>query len=160
MDAVHQLRQYYANHLRSDEKWEEIWQHVISRSTELHLEMPQLPRVRRPPNKLEQSTTATTLHQFQDIKTKCKVSYLELVDLLVAEPDRRFNQPGMNKLLVIERVLTGTVQPDDINVIMNSYSVFITSRSSLIRQLESLSDLFDGGRPRPQKHVSCSKQPT
>ena len=50
----------------------------------------------------------------------------------------------MNKLLVIERVLTGTVQPDDIDVIMNSYSVFITSRSSLIRQLESLSDLFDG----------------
>ena len=27
---------------------------------------------------------------------------------------------------------------------MNSYSVFITSRSSLIQQLESLSDLFDG----------------
>ena len=27
---------------------------------------------------------------------------------------------------------------------MNSYSVFITSRSSLIRQLESLSDLFNG----------------
>jgi len=50
----------------------------------------------------------------------------------------------MNKLLVIERLLTGTVQPDDIDVIMNSYSVFITSRSSLIRQLESLSDLFDG----------------
>jgi len=122
MDAVHlQLRQYYADHVRSDEKFEEIWQHVISRSTELDLEMPQLPRVRRPPNKLEQSTTATALllHQFQDIKTKCKVSYLsllELVDLLVAELDRRFNQPGMNKLLVIERVLTGTVQPDDINV--------------------------------------------
>ena len=50
----------------------------------------------------------------------------------------------MNKLLVIERLLMGTVQPDDIDVIMNSYSVFITSRSSLIRQLESVSDLFDG----------------
>jgi len=67
--------------------------------------MPQLPRVRRPPNKLEQSTTATALHQFQDIKTKCKVSYFELVDLLVAEPDRRFNEPGMNKLLVIEHAV-------------------------------------------------------
>ena len=144
MDAVHQLKQYCADYLRSDEKLEEIWQHVISRSTELDLEMPQFPRVRRPPNKLEQSTTATAPHQFQDIKTKCKVSYFELVDLLVAELNRRFNQPGMNKLLVIEHLLTGTVQPDDIDVIMNSYSVFITSRSSLIRQLESLSDLFDG----------------
>jgi len=99
MDAVHQLRQYYADHLRSNEKWEEIWQHVISRSTELDLEMPQLPRVRRRPNKLEQSTTATALHQFQDIKTKCKVSHFELVDLLVAELDRRLHQPGMNKLM-------------------------------------------------------------
>ena len=34
--------------------------------------------------------------------------------------------------------------PDDLDVIMNSYSVFLTSRSSEIRQLESLSDLFDG----------------
>ena len=91
--------QYYADHLRSNEKWEEIWQHVISRSTELDLEMPQLPRVRRLPNKLDQSITAIALHQFQDIKTKCKVSYFKLVDLLVAELDRRLHQPGMNKLM-------------------------------------------------------------
>jgi len=47
----------------------------------------------------------------------------------------------MNKLHVIERVLTGTVEPNDIDVIVKSYSVFIPSRSSLIRQLESLKDL-------------------
>jgi len=75
---------------------------------------------RRPPKKLEQSTAALAPHQFQEIKTKCKVSYFKLVDLRVAELDRRFNQPGMNKLLVIERVMTGAVQPDDIDVIMNS----------------------------------------
>ena len=46
----------------------------------------------------------------------------------------------MNKLHVIERLLTGTVKPND----MSSYSVFIPSRSSLIRQLESLTDLCDG----------------
>jgi hypothetical protein len=128
MDAVHQLRQYYAD-LRSDEKWEEIWVHVISRSTELDLEMPQLPRVRRPSKKLENTTNVTELHRFQDrlIKTKCKISCFELVDLLVAELDRRFNQPGMKKLLVIERVLTRTMQPDDIDLIMNSYPVFISS---------------------------------
>jgi len=63
----------------------------------------------------------------------------------------------MNKLLVIERVLTGTVQPDDIDVIMNSYSVFITSRSSLIRQLESLSDLFDGAQDQRNMSDVLSK---
>jgi len=40
MDAARVLRQYYADHLRTDKKWEEIWQRVISRSTELDLEMP------------------------------------------------------------------------------------------------------------------------
>jgi len=68
----------------------------------------------------------TPAFQFQDIKTKCKVSYIELVDLLVADLDHRFNQPGMNKLLVIERdVLTGTVQPDDIDVIMIQSSLLL-----------------------------------
>ena len=65
----------------------------------------------------------------------------------------------MNKLLVTERVLTGTVQPDHpdgIDVITNSCSVFNTSRprSSLIRQPESLSDLFDGDQDhRNMTHV-------
>jgi hypothetical protein len=91
---------------------------------------------RRPPKKkLEQFITAVAPHQFHDIKTKCKVDYFELLDLLVAELDRRFNQPGMHKLLVIERVLTGTMEPNDIDVVMDSYSVYISSRSSLIRQL-------------------------
>ena len=30
---------------------------------------------------------------------------------------------------MIERMLTGTVQPDDIDVTMNSYSVFIMGKS-------------------------------
>jgi len=96
--------------------------------------------------KLEQSTTTTAPHQFHDVNTKCKVSYFELVDLLDdAELDRRFNQPGMNKVLVTERVLTGTVKSkNDIDVVMNSHSVFIPRRSLLIRQLESLKGLGDG----------------
>jgi len=42
-----------------------------------------------------------------------------MVDLRVVELHRRFSQPqpGINKLLVIERVLTVTVQPDDTDVI-------------------------------------------
>jgi len=36
-----------------------------------------------------------------------QVSYFELVDLLVAELDRRVNQPGMYKLLVIELCADG-----------------------------------------------------
>ena len=143
VEAIRELRKYYVD-MRTDEKWEDIWRYVISKSTELDLEMPQLPRIRRPPKKLEQSTTVVAPHQFHDIKTKCKVDYFELLDLLVAELDRRFDQPGMKKLLVIERVLTATNEPNDIDDVMDYYSVFISSKSSLIRQLESLKDLCGG----------------
>jgi len=49
--------QYYADHQRSDEKWEKIWHHVIPRSSELDLDMSQLPESGDRP--LEQSTTST-----------------------------------------------------------------------------------------------------
>jgi hAT family C-terminal dimerisation region len=143
MDAVRELSKYYAD-LRTDEKWEEIWQHMISKSTELDLEIPQFARVRRPPKKIEQTATVTAPHQYQDVKTKHKVHYFELIDLLVSELDRRFNQPGIKKLLVIERVLTGNAELNDVNSILNSYPIFLPSRSSLVRQLESLNDLCDG----------------
>lgn len=147
MEAVRELRKYYVEQ-RTEEKWEEIWSHVICRSKQLDLEMPKLPRVRRPPAKLEQSVTAVAPHQFDDINTKCKVEYFELLDLLVAELDRRFDQPGMHKLLVIERVLTDKANPNDIDFIMDTYSAYISSRSSLIRQLESLKDLCDGNQKK------------
>ena len=41
------------------------------------------------------------------LKTSYLGALLELVDLLVAELDRCFNQPGMNKLLVIEHCADG-----------------------------------------------------
>ena len=142
MDAVTELREY--TNLRSNEKWDEIWEHVLSKSKELDLEMPQQARAKRVPIKLQHTTKNTTSHQFPDVKTKHKVDYFQLLDLLVAEINSRFDQPGMRKLLVIERVLTGTPEPNDLNTILNSYQVFLQSRSSSVRQLESLKDLCDG----------------
>jgi len=71
MDAVHQLRQYYADHLHSDEKWEEIWRQS-ARNFLINWTRSGNARTSKSSNKLDQSTTATALHQFQDIKTKCK----------------------------------------------------------------------------------------
>jgi len=46
--------------------------------------------------------------QYKDVKTKHKIQYLQLIDLLVAELDRRFDQPGISNML--ERVLTGKAE--------------------------------------------------
>ena len=73
---------------------------MTSISVELDLETPQLTRVRRSPRKLEQTATVTAPCQYNDVKTKHKIQYLQLIDLLVAQLDRRFDQPGMSNLLL------------------------------------------------------------
>ena len=133
MDTVSELREYYVQ-LRTDESWEEIWKHVISKSEDLDLETPQLTRVRRPPRKLEQTATVTTPFQCNDVKIKHKIHYLQLID-------HRFDQPGMSNLLLIERVLTGKAEPGDVSTIVRNYEHFIPCRSSLQRHLESLKEL-------------------
>ena len=75
------------------------------------------------------------------MKTKHKIHYLQLIDLLVAELDRRFDQPGMSNLLLIERVLTGKAEPGDVSTIVRTYENFIPCKSSLQRHLESLKEL-------------------
>ena len=75
------------------------------------------------------------------MKTKHKIHYLQLTDLVVAELDRRFDQPGMSNLLLIERVLTGKAEAGDVSTIVRTYENFIPCRSSLQRHLESLKEL-------------------
>jgi hypothetical protein len=99
---------------------------VISKSEELDLETLQLTRVGRPPLKLEQAATVTAPCQCNDVKTKLKIHYSQLVDLLVAELDRRFNQPGMSNLFLIERVLTGKERPTgDVSTDVRTHENFI-----------------------------------
>ena len=70
--------QYYADHLRSDEKWEEIWHHVIPRSSELDLDMSQLPESGDGP--LEQSTTSTASISGHQDKVQGQL-HCELIEL-------------------------------------------------------------------------------
>ena len=75
------------------------------------------------------------------MKTKHKIHCLQLIDLLVAELDRRFDQPGMSNLLLLERVLTRKAEPGDVSTIVRTYENFIPCKSSLQRHLESLKEL-------------------
>ena len=80
---------------------------LTSKSVELDLETPQLTRIRRPPRRLELTVTVTASCQYNDLKTKHKIQYLQLTDLLVTELDRCFDQPDMSNVILIERVVTG-----------------------------------------------------
>jgi len=50
---------------------------------------------------------------------------MQLIDLLVAQHDDRFDQSGMNNLLLIERVLTGKSEPGEVSTIFSIYENFI-----------------------------------
>ena len=108
------------------------------RRTEIY-QLKNLLLVRRPPRKLEQTATVTAPFQCNDV-TKHKIHYLPLINLLVADLDRRFDQPGMSNRLLIERVLTGKAEPGDVSTIVRTYENFMPCRSSLQRHLESLKE--------------------
>ena len=136
---------------------------MTSISVELAVETPQLTRVRRSLRKLEQTAAVTAPCQYNDVKTKHKIQYLQLIDLLVAQLDRRFDQPGMSNLLLIERVLTGKAEPGDVSTIFSTYEHFIPCRSSLLRHLESLKELCGGDQSKriymacPVTSVECER---
>ena len=117
MDSVRELRQFYVE-LRKDDKWNQISDESTQKAIELDLKVPHLPHARCPPKKLEQTQSATITHQFQNIKVKYKANYFELLDVLVNELDQRFDQPGMDNLLRIERIVTGDFEPDDIDNVL------------------------------------------
>ena len=50
------------------------------------------------------------------------------------------------------------MKPNDVDAIVNSNSVFVASRSSLIRQLESLNDLCEKNLGPPWKYVPWSEK--
>jgi len=74
---------------------------------------------------MEQTATVTAPCQYNDVKTKHKIQYLQLIDLLVAQHDDRFDQFGMSNLLLIERVLTGKAEPGEVSTIFSTYENFI-----------------------------------
>jgi Domain of unknown function (DUF4371)/OTU-like cysteine protease/hAT family C-terminal dimerisation region len=140
IDSVRELQEFYSKQ-RTDAAWNQIWESCMQKAEELDLEKPSLPRVRRPPKKLEHAPNVAVPHRFESIKEKYKIQFFELIDKLVNELDRRFNQPGMSNLLAIERVLTGAGKCDDVDKLISTYSAFMKSKSSLIRQLDSVADL-------------------
>ena len=48
----------------------------------------------------------------------------------------------MDNLLRIERIVTDNFEPDDIDSVLSFYSGFLKSKSSLIRQLNAVKDLY------------------
>jgi hypothetical protein len=138
--VVDSLRTFYEE-LRTDKQWEKLWNATMKTVEGLDLDKPELPRIRKPPKRLELSNCASEPHIFQDARSQYKVEYFKLLDLLICQLERRFVPKEMNAMIAVERLLTGKKEDEDLNTVMATYSLIFKSRPSLVRHLENLSDL-------------------
>ena len=134
---------------RKDEVFTTFYADVVNQASDL-TEEPRLPRYRFRPTRLDDGAAP---HRFASPEAYHRQIYFQLLDLLVGELDRRFNQKLLEIPKSIERVLLASCIPDhknctDIDVpaaIKEKYSKDIDMRK-LGHQLNLLTDLIQTSR--------------
>ena len=96
----------YLTRLRSDTTFVDFYSKVVENSKELTSD-PVLPRYRRPPQRIDDGEAPV---HFSDAKSYFKQQYFEILDLLVNELKRRFQQKrGLPVMSILEKVLLDSV---------------------------------------------------
>ena len=106
---------------RTDDVFNTFYSHTVESAKELTAP-PTLPRYRQPPKRLDDSLSSG--HRFSTAESYFRKQYFEVLDLLISELQRRFQQKrGMPVVAVIERVImnaaNGTV--DDLSQDLKLY---------------------------------------
>lgn len=79
--------------LRSDAEFERIWKEVEDEAVKFELTYPVKPRIRRVPQRLEQTDCPSPGVIFSP-RDRFRNDYFEVLDLLLNELERRFDQEG------------------------------------------------------------------
>ena len=138
---------------RSDTSFDLFYSKVVEDSNEL-TSPPSLPRHRRPPRRVDDSTA--TAHEFATPEDYFRKQYFEVLDLLINELKRRFQQKrGMPVVTVLEKLLldsangkstTGSGElPEELQLYKNDIDL-----AKLKLQLLMLPDLIRTRMPRVQ----------
>ena len=97
---------------RSDICFARFWEDVNNKALELELDEPRLPRKRRVPVRYVESALDTSYEQ--TVEELYRNYYLEILDKLIAEIDRRFLSPTFDLYCKIENVLRRAVTREHI----------------------------------------------
>ncbi len=90
--------------MRNPDEFERILSNVVRNAEKLQLSPPKSPRLARPPLRLEHTENpadAANLNATENMRKQ----YYEVLDLLCAQLERRFDQPGMIHTAQIESIL-------------------------------------------------------
>ncbi|XP_054283575.1 zinc finger MYM-type protein 1-like [Macrosteles quadrilineatus] len=132
--------------LRTDEKFNELWEKVKKRGADMDLLPVTLPRVRAPPKRLEQKSDASPPVTFSGPETYLRKQYFDVLDNLKSDIDYRFQHPGVKIYKDIETVLMKAVngKTEEVKIeVDNICDHFKTDldKKKLTSQLNSLQDL-------------------
>ena len=92
----------YLRRQRTDGSFDSFYSRVVDGAKELTA-LPALPRYRQPPKRMDDGSSA---HRFSDPECYFRKQYFEVLDLLISELQRRFQQKrGMPVAAIIEKIL-------------------------------------------------------
>ncbi|XP_032880841.1 uncharacterized protein LOC116975625 [Amblyraja radiata] len=110
--------------MRTDDKFDKLYQDVLRKSTELNISEPQLPRHRRAPKHFELGSEEPS--SLSSPKDYYKRLYFEVLDLAIHAIYCRFDQPGFKAYRQMEELLLKSLRgedtPDEIEYLMHNYA--------------------------------------
>ena len=107
--SINTVKHFYERQ-RRDEAFDSFFDKVVEEAKLLKIGQPKLPRHRKAPKKLEESEP----HQFTTPKSFFRQVYFESCDLLINELQSRFEQPYIEPVLTIERLLMKAANKENI----------------------------------------------
>jgi len=90
--------------MRSATVFNRLYDKCVEQADQWGISEPTLPRIRRPPRRLDDGANTAS---FDDPRDYFRKNFFELVDCAVAAINSRFNTPGLDVACAVERLLLG-----------------------------------------------------
>ena len=134
--------------LRSDTEFNAIWDSANTKAQQLHLSEPALPRVRRPPRRLDAGAEP---HVHSIPKDFYRKTYFEFADAIKGELTRRFDQENYKLYMRVEQFLIhaagkGEVLTEHFKQVCDHFGDNL-DHTRLRNQLSVINDIVEGVNP-------------
>lgn len=126
---------------RSDEEFNHIWEEIEDDIAKMELLKPEVPRKRKPPKKLEYKESPEDGHIYESPKAYYRRIFYEFLDTVINEIKERFEQPGFQKYLQMEKslLLPSNLWTDEI---LETLEEFKIDKIKLIKEKEFVGQLI------------------
>ena len=100
--AAASVVQAHLRRMTEPEYFEPMWKECLDISEKYEFAAPQLPRYRRAPRRIDDGQPP---HLFPDVKSHFRQKFVDVVDSVMGQMERRFDQPALRVYHAMEKVL-------------------------------------------------------